>query len=145
MKRQQEHSKGKEIHYRDLSLQSYLKSYSPLSTDEKRFLFAARTRGLSLGNNFKQGRQDIQCRLCKDHIEDQQSLLSCSALKHIKSPSQPKYSDIFSGNLDKLAAITNLLKMKFADFTTQVNRQQSSSATNVIDVDNNVNDIVELD
>ena len=83
--------------------------------------------------------------MCKDHIEDQQSLLSCSALKHDKFPSQSKYSDIFSGNLDKLAAITKLLKMKFADFTTQVNRQQSSSATNVIDVDHDINDIVDLD
>ena len=145
VKRQKEHSKGKEILYRDLSLQNYLKAESPLSLEEKRFLFAARTRGLRLGNNFKQGKQDIKCRLCKDHIEDQQSLLSCSALKHIKSPSHPKYSDIFSGNLDKLAAITKLLKVKFADFTTQVNRQQSSSATNVIDVDHDINDIVDLD
>ena len=131
--------------YRDFSLQNYLKAESPLSIEEKRFLFAARTRGLRLGNNFKQGKQDMMCRLCKYHIEDQQSLLSCSALEHITSPSQPKYSDIFSDNLDKLAAITKLLKLKFADFTTQVNRQPSSSATNVIDVDNNVNDKVELD
>ena len=83
--------------------------------------------------------------MCKDHIEDQQSLLSCSALNPIKSPSQPKYTDIFSDNLDKLEAITKLLKIKFADFNHQVNRQQSSSVTNVINVNNDVNDIVELD
>ena len=107
---QKKHSKGKEIVYRDLGLQNYLKAASPLSIDEKRFLFAARTRGLRLENNFKQGKQDLRCRLCKDHIEDQQSLLSCSALKHIKSPAQTEYNDIFSDNMDKLTAIAKLLK-----------------------------------
>ena len=84
----------------------------------------------------KLGRQDVQCRLCKGHIKDQQSLLSCSALNHIQSPSLRRYSDIFSDNLDKLEAITKLLKMKFAGFNHQLNRQQSSSVTNVTNVNN---------
>ena len=108
VKRQKEHSKGKEICYRDLGLQKYLKSESPLSIEEKRFLFAARTRGLEVANNFKQGKQDLKCRLCKNHTEDQQSLLTCAALKNIGFPSQPVY--VFSDNLDKMTAITKLLK-----------------------------------
>ena len=141
MKRQKEHSKGKEICYRDLSLQKYLKANSPLSIEEKQFLFAARTRGLGVMNNFKQGKQDIKCRLCKNHTEDQQSLLTCSALNKIGFSSQPAYCDIFSDNMDKMTAITKLLKEKYAEFTLHVNRQQSSSAINVINVTYDINDL----
>ena len=56
IKQQKEHSKGKEIIYKDLGLQEYLKLNSPLSIEEKQFLFAVRTRGLDLKNNFKQER-----------------------------------------------------------------------------------------
>ena len=50
-KQQGEHSKGKEIIYKDLGLQEYLKLNSPLSIEEKQFLFAARTRGLELNKH----------------------------------------------------------------------------------------------
>ena len=65
VKAQQGHSKGKEIIYRDLSLEEYLKANSPFTNKEKRFLFSARTRGLDVKNNFKQGKKDLQCRLCR--------------------------------------------------------------------------------
>ena len=71
VKAQKGHSKGKEITYKELSLQEYLKADSPLTTKEKRFLFSARTRGLNVRNNFKKGKTDLQCRLCQKHIEDQ--------------------------------------------------------------------------
>ena len=45
IKKQKEHSKGKEIVYMDLGLQEYLKSGSPLNIEEKQFLFSAKTRG----------------------------------------------------------------------------------------------------
>ena len=73
VKQQKAHSKGKEIVYKDLNLQNYLKKDSPLDNEEKRFLFAARTRGLNVKNNFKQGNPDLKCRLCRDHIEDQRA------------------------------------------------------------------------
>ena len=60
---------------------------------------------------------------------------------HIKSPAQTEYNDIFSDNMDKLTAIAKLLKKKFMEFTLQVNRQQSSSAITVINVNNDVNDL----
>ena len=88
IKQQREHSKGKEIVYKDLGLQEYLKLNSPLSIEEKQFLFAARTRGLDLKNNFKQGKKDLRCRLCRGHIEDQQSLLTCPALNNVQDTSQ---------------------------------------------------------
>ena len=130
VKAQQGHSKGKEITYRDLSLQEYLKANSPLTNKEKRFLFSARTRGLDVKNNFKQGKKDLQCRLCRKHIEDQQSLLTCEALdqgSYAHFSTQPRYSDIFSENLEKLAAITRVLHKKFDNFTYHVNRQAPHS------------------
>ena len=150
VRKQKEHSKGKEIVYKELCIQNYLTSKSPLSIEEKQFLFAARTRGLNLRNNFKQGKQDIQCRLCGKHTEDQQSLLTCSALDNVEAPLQSEYRDIFSDRIDKITAITKVLKAKFEEFNFQVNRQMSRSATAiVVNVDDTVvnidNHVVEMD
>ena len=140
VKKQKEHSKGKEIVYRELTLQQYLRSSSPLDNEEKQFLFAARTRGLNVKNNFKQGKQDLNCRLCGGHLEDQQSLLTCPALNNAQDTLQSDYRDLFSERIDKLTMITKLLKSKYEEFTNHVSRQQSSSATGFnVNVDNIVN------
>ena len=148
VKAQQGHSKGKEIIYRDLSLQEYLKANSPFTNKEKRFLFSARTRGLDVKNNFKQGKKDLQCRLCRKHIEDQESLLTCEALDQGSnghfSP-QPRYSDIFSENMEKLAAITRVLHQKFDNFTYHVSRQASQPSSSATDVILIINNPVDLD
>ena len=147
IKQQREHSKGKEIVYKDLGLQEYLKLNSPLSIEEKQFLFAARTRGLDLKNNFKQGKKDLRCRLCRGHIEDQQSLLTCPALNNVQDTSQSEYSDLFSDRIDKLTSIARLLRRKFEEFTIHVSRQQMSSSAADVNIDSTVNvDIsVEMD
>ena len=90
-------------------------------------------------NNFKLGNPDLKCRLCRDHIEDQQSLLTCAALNNDQAPSEAQYRDIFSDRIDKFAKITRLLRTKYVEFTFHVSRQQSCSATAVINVDNIVN------
>ena len=134
--------------YKDLGLQEYLKSGSPLNIQEKQFLFAARTRGLNLRNNFKQGKKDLNCRLCSGHREDQQSLLSCPALNNVQDTSQTEYSDLFSDRIDKLTLIARLLKRKFEEFNNQVSRQQQSSSATDVNVDDvfvNVDNSVEMD
>ena len=144
--KQREHSKGREIVYRDLGLQEYLKSHSPLSIEEKQFLFAARTRGLDLKNNFKQGKKDLMCRLCSGHIEDQQSLLTCPALNNVQN--KLEYSDLFSDRMEKLTLIAKVLKSKFEEFNFHVSRQQQSSSATDVNVDNfvvNVDNSVEMD
>ena len=154
LEQRKKHSKGKEIEYRDLSTQNYLKSDSPLSIEEKRFAFAARTRGLNLKNNFKLGKTNLQCRLCNDHLEDQQSLLVCPALIQVgqtQTPLQPRYSDIFSNNMDKLSVTIKILYKKYQEFQIQVNRQPTrpSSSAPTINVDNDndidVNNVGELE
>ena len=103
------HSKGKEICYDDLNLQDYLQANSTLSIKEKRFAFAVRSRGLDLKNNFKVGKADLKCRLCKELLEDQEHLLTCPALSNddqTQTISQPPYSDMFSQNIEELKKIT---------------------------------------
>ena len=140
LKAQKGHSKGKEIIYKELGIQSYLKASSPLTTKEKRFLFSARTRGLDLRNNFKQGQTDLRCRLCRSHLEDQPSLLTCTALE-ASGIEQLNYNDIFSDNLERLTATTKVLHKKYDNFILHVNRlasQPSSSATvydNIVDLE----------
>ena len=88
-------------------------------------------------NNFKQGKQDLNCRLCGGHVEDQQSLLTCPALNNAQDTLQSDYRDLFSERIDKLTMITKLLKSKYEEFTNHVSRQQSSSATGFnVNVDN---------
>ena len=75
------------------------------------------------------------------------SLLTCKALdqgSNGQASPQPKYSDIFSENIEKLAAITRVLHQKFDNFSLHVNRQASqpsSSATDVIVIINNPVDL----
>ena len=125
-----------------------------ISIEEKRFAFAARTRGLNLKNNFKLGKTNLQCRLCNDHLEDQQSLLVCPALIQVgqtQTPLQPRYSDIFSNNMDKLSVTIKILYKKYQEFQIQVNRQPTrpSSSAPTINVDNDndidVNNVGELE
>ena len=111
-----------------------------LTTKEKRSLFSARTRGLDLRNNFKQGKTDLRCRLCRSHLEDQPSLLTCTALE-AGGIEQMNYNDIFSDNIERLTAMTKVLHKKYDNFILHVNRlasQPSISATvydNLVDLE----------
>ena len=146
----EKHSKGKEISYENLNLQEYLQADSPLSIKEKRFAFAVRSRGLDLRYNFKAGKSDLNCRLCKKNLEDQKHLLTCPALSNVGSTqtSQPSYGDMFSQNIEDLRQITKLLHDKFTNFSIQVNRlpkKKSSSAAKVSNVNDDTITLVDLE
>ena len=120
-----------------MSLQEYLEAGSPLSLD-----FAVRTRGLDLKSNFKAGRTDLNCRLCKENLKDQKHLLTCPALVNVvrtQATSQPPYSDIFS----QLKQITKVLHDKFSLFSIQVNRLPKKKSISDAKV-SNVNDDTKL-
>ena len=111
---QQTHSKSKNLHYSDLKLQDYL--MSGLSIKEKSFIFLARSRMLNVKCNFKVGRTDLICSKCGLEDEEQEHLLSCTALKEnslVSSDYVPKYSDIFSNDSKKLEMIGKILMTKF--------------------------------
>ena len=60
------HSKAKNIKHENIKLQPYLLSENKnLTINEKKFIFAARTRMLDLKGNFKTGMSDRRCRKCE--------------------------------------------------------------------------------
>ena len=60
---QKSHSKGKEIVFKQFSLQEYLLPRNSLTNKEKSFVFRARSRTLDLRCNFKLAQSTLQCRL----------------------------------------------------------------------------------
>ena len=98
-------------------------------------------------NNFKQVKKDLRCQLCRGHIEDQQSLLTCPALNNVQDTSQSEYSDLFSDRIDKLTSIAKLLRRKFEEFNNHVSRQNQCSSATDVNIDNvfvNVDNSVEM-
>ena len=146
---QKSHSKGKEIIFKQFSLQEYLRPRNSLTNKEKSFVFRARSRTLEVKCNFKLGQSTLQCRLCDGHPEDQESLMTCPALatdEDLPASQLPPYSDIFSDNASKVSVIAKILQTKFTAFKTKVNRPEPCSASdkiNVNDNDNNVSDDLE--
>ena len=100
-----------------------------------------RTRMLELRANFKSGKNDLNCRLCNKHEENQQMLLKCSALNadHL---STPPYSDLYSEDADKVTRISMILKKKFEKFEIlQVHGQRTTSSQPGAASSINVNDV----
>ena len=78
MKMKENHSKMSNINYDDrLKVQSYLKSDSNLTNDEKHLLFKLRTRMAEFRNNFRNKYENIQCKLCKSEIDQEQHMFYC--------------------------------------------------------------------
>ena len=66
------HSKVKNIKHENMKLQPYLLSENKnLTINEKKFIFAARTRMLDLKGNFKTGMSDRKCCKCEATDETQ--------------------------------------------------------------------------
>ena len=105
------HSKIRDIKYKKLEIQSYLKS--PLfSKEDISTLFGLRsrtTRGIK--DDFREFyKPNLSCPLCGQHLDSLPELLSCATLQAglqnmsdtVKmSVSQTKHDDIFSGDILK--------------------------------------------
>ena len=92
-------------------MQGYLRSETlNLSINEKRFIFAARTRMMDVKSNFKSGQTGVKCRKCGLEEETQQLLLNCPALADSSLVDGiPRYDDLFGA---KPSTIGRLLKHK---------------------------------
>ena len=98
---------------------NYMKEYlkSPhLNTEEKRLLFALKTRGVNVKTNFKNmfSKTNMSCRLCKSNEEESEiHILKCSEIVKDKSLkdeiSKISYSDIF-GTIDEQIKAVKVLK-----------------------------------
>ena len=100
-----------------------------MTTKEKSFTFAARTRMLDLKANFKAGQKDLNCRLCDRHEESQQMLLKCPALSSDSEHPTPPYSDLYSEEKEKITKIAMILKKKFEKYQLLQVRGQRTTST----------------
>ena len=147
--KQSSHTKSKNMSYNELNLQEYLRPETNLTNKEKAFAFASRAHMLDLKNNFKIGKNDLNCSLGCNQLEEQPHLLSCPVIN--SESDQGNYSDIFGTDPKKIEAITKTLIDKFTKFKTTVHRSpEASAATANSDInDNNVNanvaNAIELD
>ena len=98
--KKESHSKTNDLNYEKLKIQSYLKTDSSITNDEKQLLFKLRTRMTELKSNFKNKYFDEVCSLCKNNDENQSHLMECEILidecEALKENIHIKYEDIFS-------------------------------------------------
>ena len=129
-KLKESHSKAKNIKHENIQLQPYLRSETKnLTINEKKFIFAARTRMLDLKGNFKTGMSDRNCRKCEATEETQQHLLDCPALSDSSLVlDSPSYDDLFGA---KPSTIGKILQFKFKLLQTISPCAPMSAATTV--------------
>ena len=139
--KQQQHSKVKDIKYKNLSTQKYI--LSPLfRNDEVNLLYALRSRGTDCKVNFKQKylHTNLKCILCKDEEDNQQHVLECKILLDAYKSEEItsgdiSYDDIFSDKISKQKVITTLFKNLFKireNIIEEINSQSAPSNTDVM-------------
>ena len=110
LKEKDKKSKMKQLTYKKLEMQEYIKS-NKMSFKNKKILFKLRTRMIPVGYNF--GRK-VKCPLCHVGPDNQEHLLSCIIIKiscpEIMKNSNSKYSDIFSENIQKMDKVASLIE-----------------------------------
>ena len=126
---QKSHSKGKEIVFKQFSLQEYLLARNNLTNKDKYFVFKALSQTLEVKCNFKLGQSSLQCRLC----DSRPALVTDEDLP---ATQQPPYNDIFCDNSRKVLEIVKLPQKKFSLFTAKVNRLKPCSASDNLNVNN---------
>ena len=137
---QNNHSKSKNIKYTNITLQPYLQpSDAKLSIQEKKFIFAARSRMLDVLCNFKTGKKSLLCRACDKAQEDQIHLMQCEKLSSSEITNDlPQYDDIFCDNTPKVAKIGRILRTKFNSLKKIINQPDAPSTVSIISNVNNV-------
>ena len=107
-----QHSKGKEVVYKELKIQKYLKS-NKLTKNQKILLYNLRYRMTNAKMNFKNMYLDTKCSLCENEEDSIRHYLECSVLleqcEELFNDRIVRYEDIF-GNLQKQLRAVNLFE-----------------------------------
>ena len=88
-----------------------------LTVAETKLLFSLRSRMFPVINNFRDNNtgENLDCRLCRNALEDQKHLMQCQVLKsaipELNSNSIIKYEHIFGTQDEKVNAAKLLLKI----------------------------------
>ena len=78
--KQSKHTKLDKLNYKELKMQDYLLS-EELKPNQKKLLFKYRTRMAEYGENYRAGRTQVMCPLCKLHLDNQEMSYQCEAIK----------------------------------------------------------------
>ena len=115
--KQSNHSKVKDIVYKNLETQQYLKS--PLFTNEEAsLLFSLRSRAIDCKSNFKSkySKEDLLCRICQQEEESQIHLLHCKPLNDVLKSNDiitddVNYNDLYSEHRKQKVITTLFAKL----------------------------------
>ena len=110
-------SKGKEIEYTEHKMQEYLQPGNCLSTDSMRWIFAIRSRDLSLRGNFPGAQKENKCVIeqCPEMLETQFHLFvypflsSCNEIVSCDI----SYNDIFMNNVEKQHEVMKIMRSRY--------------------------------
>ena len=97
LKKKSVHSKMKKLNYNNLEIQNYFLEPS-LKVDEIKTVFRYRTRMEKFGENYRGGKTEILCPLCKSHRDSQELSFQCAELKTITS-NTGNIEEIYSENI----------------------------------------------
>ena len=104
LERKEKHSKMGHLAYGELCMQNYLKSKN-ISVGQAQLLFKSRTRMTFYWENYKHGKMEQKCPLCKDQIDTQTHSFNCNiVIDNIQI--NGKFKDIFRNNIDSQIAET---------------------------------------
>ena len=104
LERKEKHSKMGHLAYGELCMQNYLKSKN-ISVGQAQLLFKSRTRMTFYWENYKHGKMEQKCPLCKDQIDTQTHSFNCNiVIGNIQINGQ--FKDIFRNNIDSQIAET---------------------------------------
>ena len=124
------YSKLKNLNYADIKTQKYLTD-AQLSHEEKQTVFKFRTRMTNCGDNFRAGRENVLCPLCKEHIDSQFYLLKCpeltTELNNKFGTTYPyEVNEVFNENINK--TLINMLKyaLEVRDAKLSMNQQRTT-------------------
>ena len=109
---QRKHSKMDNLHYEELKLQPYF-SLHGVKVENVRNIFRLRTRMAPLGENFRGNRDSVSCPLCSSHLDNQDQLFQCPALRkeiNITCDMDDKLTE--SINLETAEMMTQVLKLR---------------------------------
>ena len=104
-------NKARQVTHTKLEIQKYLMP-NIMSNNQRKFLFQLRSRMLDHKINFRGSHTNLKCDLCENHLDDQESLLSCEKLinPNLILINVPKYEDIFSDETDVQIRIVSILQ-----------------------------------
>ena len=127
-------SKGSEIIYTKLNMQSYLKPGNNLSVIDMRTIFMIRMRNLNIKCNFPSMYNDRKCIVPQCSDEDSQFHLysySCQYLEEntISEVNNGSYYDIFSNNVRRQCEVMNIIMQHFMTRQTILSSQMRRDET----------------